>query len=226
MTVLSRTTERERKEMGTPKSFWDKVADRYSKRPIADEGAYQRKLEITREYFTPETEALELGCGTGGTALLHSPYVKRYRATDVSARMIEIAEGKKADGDFDNVVFEQVSLEDVNVAAESLDAVLALSLLHLVENKEEAIAKVHGMLKPGGVFVSSTVCLGDNMKWFKLIGPIGRFLGLMPLVRVFTAQELIDSLTSAGFEIDHDWRPGKGRAVFIVAKKPEHLGGA
>jgi hypothetical protein len=77
------------------------------------------------------------------------------------------------------------------------------------------------MLKPGGVFVSSTACIGDTMKFFKYIGPIGRFLGLMPLVEVFTTEELVADLTDAGFEIDHQWQPGKGKAVFIVAVKPE-----
>jgi hypothetical protein len=58
------------------------------------------------------------------------------------------------------------------------------------------------------------------MKFFKLIGPIGRFLGVMPLVRVFTVQELVDSLEAAGFAIAHQWQPGKGKAAFIVAEKP------
>ncbi len=205
--------------MGTPTKFWDKVADRYSKKPIADEGAYQKKLDVTRRYFTPESEVLELGCGTGGTAILHAPLVKHYRATDISERMIEIADGKKAADGIENVTFEQASLEDIDVADASLDAVLALSLLHLLEDKDAAIRKVHGMLKPGGVFVTSTACIGDHMKWFRLIAPIGRFFGVFPLVRVFTRQELLDSMTSAGFEIDYEWRPAKSAAVFIVAKK-------
>lgn len=37
-------------------------------------------------------------------------------------------------------------------------------------------------------------------------------------VRVFTAEDLVTCLTDAGFEIDHRWQPGKGAAVFIVAK--------
>ena len=41
----------------------------------------------------------------------------------------------------------------------------------------------------------------------------------MPLVNVFTRKELEDSLTNAGFAIDYQWQPGKGKAVFIVAKK-------
>jgi len=58
------------------------------------------------------------------------------------------------------------------------------------------------------------------MKIFKVITQIGRFLGLMPLVKVFTARELKDCLTSAGFDIDHYWQPGKNKAIFMVAKKP------
>ena len=59
------------------------------------------------------------------------------------------------------------------------------------------------------------------MKFFKIIAPVGKFLGLMPLVKVFTADELMTSLTDAGFEIDYRWQPGRGKAVFIVAKKAE-----
>ena len=59
-----------------------------------------------------------------------------------------------------------------------------------------------------------------RMNFIKLIAPIGKRLGVMPLVQCFTTEELVASLTQAGFEIDHQWQPGKGKAVFIVAKKP------
>ena len=132
--------------------------------------------------------------------------------------MIAIAQGKAEH--IHNVTFEQVTIEDLDIPDQSLDAVLGLSILHLLKNKEAAIARVYQMLKPGGVFVTSTVCIGDTMNWFKLIAPIGRFLGFFPFVAVFTAQELADSLTQAGFELDCQWQPSKGKAVFIVAKKP------
>jgi hypothetical protein len=93
--------------------------------------------------------------------------------------------------------------------------------LHLLKNKEAAIARVYQMLKPGGIFVTSTVCIGDTMSWFKLIAPIGRFLGFFPFVAVFTIQDLETSLTDAGFALDYQWQPDQGKAVFIVAKKPE-----
>ncbi|MEB3179412.1 MAG: class I SAM-dependent methyltransferase [Nostocaceae cyanobacterium] len=201
--------------------FWDKIADRYAKQPIADEAAYQKKLQVTREYFKPDMEVLEFGCGTGSTAIIHAPYVKHIRAIDVSSKMIEIAQGKAQAENIKNITFEQLTIDELTVPDETLDAVLGLSILHLLENKEQVITKVYKMLKPGGIFVTSTACLGDTMKWFKIIAPIGKFFGLMPLVKVFTVKQLEDSLTDAGFAIDYQWQPDKGKAVFIVAKKAE-----
>ncbi len=206
--------------MREPSKFWDRIAARYARKPVADEAAYQKKLQVTREYLRPDMAVLEFGCGTGSTAIAHAPYVKHIRATDISAKMIEIAQGKAAAQNIENVTFEQADIDDLSVPDQSLDAVLGHSILHLLEDKEAVIAKVYKMLKAGGVFVTSTACLGDTMKWFKVVGPIGHFLGLIPLVKVFTVQELADSLTDAGFAIDHQWQPGKGKAVFIVAKKP------
>ena len=101
-----------------------------------------------------------------------------------------------------------------------MDAVLTLSLLHLLEDREAAIAKIFNMLKPGGVFVSSTVCLGDRMGYFRYLEPIGRALGVTPYVAVFSQADLVGSLARAGFEIKREWRPEKSVAVFIVARKP------
>lgn len=206
--------------MSRETKFWDRMAERYSRSPVSDEVSYQEKLRVTREYFRPEMNVLEFGCGTGSTALTHAPYVKHIQATDISTKMIEIAQRKADAENIENVSFEKVSLDALALQDGSMDAVMGMSILHLLADKEAAIAKVLKMLKPGGVFVSSTVCLGDTMKFFKIIGPIGYRLGLIPLVKVLTEQELVTSITDAGFEIDHHWRPGKGKAVFIVAKKP------
>ncbi|MEM6403851.1 MAG: SAM-dependent methyltransferase, partial [Cyanobacteria bacterium P01_D01_bin.116] len=58
--------------MSNSAKFWDNIAEKYSKDPIADEAAYQKKLQVTQEYFKPDMEVLEFGCGTGGTAIIHA----------------------------------------------------------------------------------------------------------------------------------------------------------
>ena len=207
--------------MNQSAKFWDKIAERYAKQPISDEAAYQKKLQVTQKYFKPDMEVLEFGCGTGSTAIVHAPYVKHIRAIDISSEMIKIAQGKAEARNINNVSFEQLTIEELNVADETFDLVLGLSILHLLENKEEAIAKVHKMLKPGGIFVTSTACLGDKMRWFKIVAPIGKFLGLIPLVKVFTTKELENSLTDGSFAIDYHWQPSQNKALFVVAKKAE-----
>lgn len=201
--------------------FWDRIAESYAGRPVADEASYLKKLVITREYFRPDMNVLEFGCGSGATAVSHAPYVKQVDAIDVSSRMLEIARQKAEAANVGNITFRQSTIEEYSAPDASLDAVLGLSILHLLEDKEAVIAKVHAMLKPGGIFVSSTACLGDGMKFLKFVAPIGRLVGLMPLVKVFTEKQLAGSIADAGFEIEHRWRPDsdKRKAVFIVASK-------
>ena len=199
--------------------FWNKRADNYSKRPVSDEATYEKKLDITRKYFRPDMEVLELGCGTGSTALAHAPYVKHILATDLSTRMVEIGRDKAKAAGIDNVTFAAASADGLDVPDGSIDAVMGHNLLHLLENKEQVIDDVHRMLKTGGLFVTSTACIGDMMFLFRLIVPVGRSLRLFPLVKVFTAAELKQSLDKAGFEIEHEWLPKKNAALFIICRK-------
>jgi len=206
--------------MESSAGFWDKIADKYSKQPIADEASYQRKLEMTQSYLKQDMEVVELGCGTGSTAIIHAPYVKHIRAIDISPRMIEIAQSKASSIGIQNITFETSTIEELKIDQESVDVVLALSILHLVENRDSVVDKIYEMLKPGGIFVSSTICLNDDMKWLKLIAPLGKSIGLMPMVKFFTKSDLESGIKNQGFEIEHSWKPGKRKATFIVSRKP------
>lgn len=205
--------------MGASPKFWDRHAVGYSKTPIKDEAAYQHKLEKTREYLDAEMDVLELGCGTGSTAIIHAPHVRHIRAVDISSKMLEIARERAAQADASNIIFEQSTLEALQVTDESIDIVLALSLLHLLEDRQTALAKIYRMLKPGGVFVSSTACLNDSMSFLKYVLPIGRVFGLLPFVAFFTEDELQQNVVEAGFQLEYYWRAGKGKATFLIARK-------
>jgi ubiquinone/menaquinone biosynthesis C-methylase UbiE len=198
--------------------FWDRLAERYARQPIADEAAYQRKLQITRDYLRPDMDVLEFGCGTGGTAILHAPRVHHITAIDFSEAMLAIARAKTAEAGVTNVSFERTDIAHFEAHDGRFDVVLGLSILHLLADKDAVIAKVFRLLKPGGVFISSTSCIGDTMGAFKFIAPIGKAVGLLPQLDVMTSTELVASLTGAGFAIEQQWQPGRGAAVFIVAR--------
>ncbi len=200
--------------------FWDKIADKYSKTPIADEAAYQKKLVISRQFFTPDMTLFEFACGTGGTALLHAPYVSHIDAIDVSANMIAIANKKQQEAGINNVHFSVADIYDYQAEANSYDAVLGLSILHLLDNRMDVLKKVHSLLKPGGIFISNTACLQDSMWYLKLIVPFGRWLGFIPPHLVFfTSTELKKNLVDSGFSLEKEWVAKKGRATFLVARK-------
>lgn len=206
--------------MASQAAFWDRMAARYARQPIADEAAYQEKLRITRGYLTPDTEVLEIGCGTGGTAILHAPFVRQVRALDISSRMLEIARAKASAAGVGNVVFEQADILNLSEPPASHDVVLGLSILHLLADPDAMIAAVYAMLRPGGVFITSTACVGDTMKALKPIAPLGRALGLLPQLSVMTSPELMAKFIAAGFTIERQWLPKRGAALFVVARKP------
>jgi len=205
--------------MARQSRFWDRLAQRYSKQPISDLPSYEKKLEVTQSYLRPDMQMLELGCGTGSTAVLHAPHVKNIHAVDISQKMIEIARENAIKARVSNVKFYVAPIKDFVAPEGGYDVVMAMSVLHLVEDRDALIGRVYDMLKPGGLFISSTICMGDTMKFFKLIAPVGQAIGLLPLLRVFSQDELRDSLKAVGFTIEHDWCPGTGKALFLVARK-------
>ncbi|HWV19473.1 MAG TPA: class I SAM-dependent methyltransferase [Devosia sp.] len=204
----------------TEQAFWNRRADRYAAEPIADETAYQTKLAATRRLLHRDMDLFEFGCGTGSTALIHAPNVRHIRAVDFSERMIEIARGKADQAGVKNISFEVGAIESVEIAPQSMDMVLGMSVLHLLRNKQAAIAKVFRALKPGGYFITSTACLTDMMPAIRFVAPLGSLLGLIPHLDIMSVRQLRAAMEAAGFVVEHEWLPKKKAAVFMIARKP------
>ena len=199
--------------------FWNMIANNYSKQNIANEEAYKRKLLETQKLFTDESEVFEFGCGTGSTALYHAPKVKSILATDIAEKMIAIANEKKQNLGIENVKFQCESIESNKSNPESFDIVMAMSILHLVEDKEAVLKKIHKLLKEDGYLVCSTACIEGFFPFLKFILNIGNKFAVLPLVKSFTPDNLLSSLKDAGFEIVTHWQPSPKEAIFIIAKK-------
>ncbi len=169
--------------------FWDKVSEKYAKAPISDEKAYLHTLNKTRSYLNKEDHVLEVGCGTGSTALLLAKNVSQITASDLSGKMIEIGRSKALADGISNVDFVQEDVLDTGFAADPFDAVLAHNILHLLEDVPAALGIISRRLKPGGLFISKTVCklgAGTPLKWrlLKILLPIMQFFGKAPYVNL------------------------------------------
>ena len=73
-------------------AFWNRAARAYSRSAIKDPAGYERTLSSTLDLLSAGDRVLELGCGTGQTALRLAPSIGHITGTDVSHEMIAIAE--------------------------------------------------------------------------------------------------------------------------------------
>lgn len=201
--------------------LFNAVAEGYARQPIADPASYERKLEITRKYLQPQHRVFEFGCGTGSTALLHAPYVSHILATDYARKMIAIGNRKKDEQNIENVDFAVADIRTQELDAAQFDVILGLNILHLMEDVNLPIQKCWELLKPGGYFISSSICSPRPEGIWRVLLPIMSFVGLFPDIQGFSREELIASHRAAGFEIVEEFDPpGKISSVFLVAQKP------
>ena len=203
------------------KNFWDKAAPRYAQDKIKDMVSYEKKLKKTQSYFNRNMNVLEIGCGTGMTGALHAPFVQEYVATEISSQMVDLARKRAFDASVKNMKFEVNSYNNLSIPDGSMDAVLAMSLLHLVQSPDDCLRMIHKMLKKDGLFISSTMCLGDKMNFLKVVLPVMRFFGLAPTgsVQFFKKDTLLDSFERNNFTVEYQWQPSDTKACFVVAKK-------
>jgi ubiquinone/menaquinone biosynthesis C-methylase UbiE len=208
----------------TDARFWDRIARKYAASSIKDIDGYTRTLDRTRHYLQGMGSVLELGCGTGTTALTLAADVPRIVATDISGEMIAIAREKAAAQGCSNAEFAVAAPERAPWPDGSFDAVLAFNLWHLVADRAAALAHVLRVLKPGGLFVSKTPCLSEMNALIRLAVPVMQFIGKAPYVAYFSAAELEREIADAGFSIVETARHGSSRKearIFIAARKLE-----
>ncbi|KUJ82305.1 hypothetical protein AVO44_03350 [Ruegeria profundi] len=206
-------------------AFWSKISRKYASSPIRDMDGYLKTLERTKSYLEPKDNVLEIGCGTGSTALLIAPDVAHITATDIAPGMIEIANEKLASEGLKNVTFKVAELRDHSSAEAPYDAVLAHNLLHLLPELDRALASIAALIKPGGLFISKTVCAPAHGGWkYALISkvaiPVMQAIGKAPFVSFITPDTLEQKIKTAGFDIvEAGDKTGMLTSHYVVARK-------
>ena len=202
--------------------FWDRTSRKYARSAIADQAGYERTLDRTRALLGSGDKVLELGCGTGTTALRLASAVRDYLATDISAGMIAIAHEKHAVAPLPGLAFRTAAAEDLTPETGQFDAVLGFNYLHLVRDLPGTLRRIHALLSAQGLFISKTPCVGDMNPLVRLAVPAMRAIGQAPYAGVFRADKLSQQISAAGFEIlaiDSHATKGKDHRPYIVARK-------
>lgn len=211
--------------MPSAAEFWDRASARYARAPVRDEAAYAATLERVRAHLRPSDRVLELGCGTGTTAVALAPAVAAYEGRDVSTKMLAIARERAAAAGATNLGFAP---GDAAAAIDGapFDAVLAFNLLHLLPDLDGALARIREALPQDGRFISKTPCLAPRdltPKWRALLLalPVMRWLGKAPgFVALLAADELEHRVAAAGFAIiERADLPAMPPSRLIVARR-------
>ena len=206
-------------------NFWSKVSRKYAASPIANMESYLDTLERTKAHLKPTDNALEMGCGTGSTALLLAPYVAHMTATDLAPGMIEIAREKLAEGGPKNVTFKIADVPAHNPADGPYDVVMAHNLLHLLKDLDAALEHIATLVAPGGLFISKTVCepRAGGLKFNlmrRLALPLMQLFRKAPFVNFLSAAQLDSKIEAAGFEIiESADQTGFALSRYLVARK-------
>lgn len=199
-------------------TFWDQIAPSYSRRPIADPAAWQRKLAVHKALLRPTDTALDVGCGTGSLCLELAPHAARVHGVDYAAAMVDIARAKAAAAGATHVTFAQATVAEVDGP---YDVVSAYSLLHLVPDLDDALATLFAATRPGGWFVSSTVTLGDGWIPLRPILTVMRWMGKAPAVSVLRRDRVLERIGAAGFvDVTLTDVGADSTITYVVARRP------
>lgn len=199
--------------------FWTRIAEKYAASPVRDPDAYEATLERVRSYLGKDDCVLELGAGTGTTSTKLADAVAHYTVTDFSEGMLSIAKERTAG--FDNITVRQAETTDKDLWENGYEAVMAFSLLHLVDDLDATLHSVHRMVKPGGYFISKTVCLTGKWTLLKAVLPVMRLFNKAPAKVSFLKPAYLESrIEAAGFRIIETGNyPNSPIARFVVAQK-------
>lgn len=203
--------------------FWDKRSEVYDQQVLkVYENAYKKTIKRSIPFLHPEDSMLEIGCGTGNATIPLSDYVKKITAIDISEAMMSQAAEKAKKKGKDNITFRQKDLLELSIEPESYDVVTAYNVLLYMKDQEKVLEKIYEILKPGGIFLSATDCLGRNLSRDAIEKFWKSKLHLRPYVAFDTPVSLMRKIQKKGFlvlELVNLHRNPPN--IFIVAQKIE-----
>jgi len=211
--------------MDKTQKFWDQQAKRFDDGQKQFEPILQKIFAMTKEYLDINDNVLDFGCATGTKTLELADGVKHIHGLDFSAEMIKEAIKKKNKVSVHNVSFSQGTIFSNDLEIASFEKIIASSIIHLLADSEKIIQRIHDLLKPGGLFISTTPCFKDRMDFrtrLKFTIPFFmKKIGVFPLhLNTFSISELELLICSQNFNLIKAEKMFDGMTIdFIVVEK-------
>ena len=213
--------------MNKPEDFWNKASKNYDKTEERFEYIHKKARENTKKHLKDSHIVMDFGCGTGTASCEFSSLVKEIQGIDISSEMIRIAKEKAVVSKIENVTFEKADLFEDKFQDESFDVILAFNMLHTVPNPQDIVHRINDLLKPDGLFISITPCLGQMMSFLvnlqiQLVRILCKF-GVIPIpIRRIKSTDIDILLAKGEFEAIESEEIFKGASSYFVAAKKLH----
>ena len=198
-------------------------------------GAARRaKQKIVAENVHAGDRVLEIGCGTGGLAILAAREGARVQGFDVSPGMLDVAREKLIEAGLD----DRVELAEMGIAGMDrlpdthFDLVMSTLVFSELSADEQAYALAHArrVLRPGGRLALADEARPPHALARLLHGCVRAVLLAITFALTQTTTRAVADLEGAvqraGFFIEKQERSALGSFLYLVARAPDSLSAA
>jgi 2-polyprenyl-3-methyl-5-hydroxy-6-metoxy-1,4-benzoquinol methylase len=184
--------------MNKSEKFFDRASS--MSKPEPNRSA-SKVIELTKEYLDTDKYVLDFGCGSGTITNKLSKSVKKIDAIDISKGMISVAKKQAENGSISNINYAQTSIFDDNIEENTFDVILSFNVLHYIEDMPSLLARINSLLKPNGIFISSTACLKEKKNGIRLLMWLLNKMKIVPKTIFYKKSDLENLITKGGFKV-------------------------
>lgn len=154
-------------------------------------------------FLTAKDLVLDLGCGNGQNTLKAAKIARRVTGVEIDQRLLKQAIFFKVCEKVKNVQFEKGNLEKkLKFGANTFDKVMLLDVLEHLHSRDQLLAEIRRILKPGGLLFLGVPNSGTS--WKKLQRSVGLSSLADPDHKIEFSQDTISKLlTKHNFKIRH-----------------------
>ena len=133
--------------------------------PAEREALFQQYFHLVDWAALPsDTQAFDVGCGSGRWALCVAPRVGTLHVVDASAAALSVA--RRTLRDQRNCVFHEASIDAMPIPAGSMDFGYSLGVLHCIPDPAAGVRACVERLKPGAPFLVYLYYALNNKPWW------------------------------------------------------------
>ena len=203
--------------MNKSEKFWDRISNNYDNQADNNDQTHIKTFKNIKKHLNGSDIVLDYGCATGTITNEIADNVKEIHGIDISSKMIQVAKRNAEERKIENVYFSHSTIFNEKYKKNSFNVILGFNILHLLEDTEKVMQRINELLKPGGIFISATACMGDKKTLLSIFLFLLSKIGIVPYIKKLKISELEDLITNENFQIVETEKEHQGKYSYFIA---------